>query len=499
MIGKYIYFIAAAIILASCSNDPEPAGVEQLPDGKYPLMITASIDGIASRAAGDKTSWKDDYIGVRIGDAPEIGKYQIRSNGNYYGYNSSVLYWRTSAVAEVTAWYPYNPTEVNLADQSKADFNGVDFMQAKVMATYRNNPLKLPFKHRLAKVKYELINEAGIPEKEWMNVRVEIFGYTKVNSDAEGNLSGSDENWIKPGNEETWIMPQDMTGRELIRVFATVDGQPKTFTYIPDTNANGEILSNKIHTYRITVKRDGAWISTGVENISSDVYYPVSDIKLGDYIYEDGTASDGGLRGSDGGLKYDNVAPLRGKKCVGVVFHIRNDESYTDVCDYNSFAGEPTGYIVSLDEKKSRWSDGIPVGNDQTPKDVINGYKYTEEYGQKYSDRELIAIPWCTTRHTPIPSADDIAFSTWYLPSFLEYKTMRCAPGGDVSLDFIERNIRAAGGTGFSDEYYFTCQLMGNYGNYLHMYNLESGGEVTNKNYIADDSPYRAVCAFKLK
>ena len=69
---RHILLAAAAMTLASCSNDIEPAGGERLPDGKYPLNITATVEGMTSRSGGERTEFQaGDGIGVHIGDATE--------------------------------------------------------------------------------------------------------------------------------------------------------------------------------------------------------------------------------------------------------------------------------------------------------------------------------------------------------------------------------------------------------------------------------------------
>jgi hypothetical protein len=365
---RHILLAAAAMTLASCSNDIEPAGGERLPDGKYPLNITATVEGMTSRAGGERQAFQTgDAIGVRIGEAATAGVYTMTAEGAMEA--ETPLYWQTSAEATVTAWYPAGGTTVSLADQSSADFTPVDFLWAETTASYLDNPLSLTFHHRMAKVKYKLINEAGISAADWPNVAVKIYGCTSVISDADGNLTGSKEDWITPGATETWLYPQDMTGKQLIRVTAKIDGQNKTFAYTPTDEKDGNITPGCIHTYTITVKRDrievqsvtgGKWTDNGEENIGSkDVLatYTADQLKPGDFFYRtpDGSwaTSDGGLRTvyTDGTVRMEDVdVDTKIGTCIGIVFHSGHNEKDDKGC----YSGVPFkdgtfhGYVMAL-------------------------------------------------------------------------------------------------------------------------------------------------------
>lgn len=276
---KHIFYVAvAAATLAACSNDIDPAGEGRLPDGKYPLELTASMQGMTTRAGGEKTTWEEnDVIGVRIGDESVTGKYIIKDTEGTIVEAETPLYWNSPDYTVVTAWYPYEPTTVNISDQSSEDFTPVDFLLATESASIRNS-VNLRFTHRMARMWYRLENEAGMSDSDWQNVKVKFYGYTSVASDAEGKLTGSAEGWITPGNDGTWYLPQNMTGKELIRVTATIDGQSKTFVYSPDNTHDGDIVPGMFYSYTITVKRDrievqavsGAeWTDGGSQNVES--------------------------------------------------------------------------------------------------------------------------------------------------------------------------------------------------------------------------------------
>lgn len=96
---------------------------------------------------------------------------------------------------------------------------------------------------------------------------------------------------------------------------------------------------------------EGGWADATTE-------YTAADLKMGDYLYSDGTTSDGGLRKlyPDGTIETapEEVAPEAGKTVIGIVFHAGRHA--TDASDYTkpltaggpTLAGEVRGYAVAL-------------------------------------------------------------------------------------------------------------------------------------------------------
>ena len=116
---------------------------------------------------------------------------------------------------------------------------------------------------------------------------------------------------------------------------------------------------------------------------------------MGDYLYSDGTTSDGGLRKlyPDGTVETapEAVAPEAGKTVIGIVFYAGRHA--TDSSDYTmpltaggpTLAGEVRGYAVALTHANNDYSDlanwvkgpndeyGFSVGT-STDEDDWNGY-----------------------------------------------------------------------------------------------------------------------------
>lgn len=506
------FLLPAAMLMSSCGAENLEEKGTPLPDGEYPLQLTASVDGMTSRTAG-KDAWTDgDIIGVRIGDS-EPGKYKLDADGGVKEFVTP-LYWQNTAPATVTAWYPYDSqNNVDISDQT-AGFADFDFLYASADNQSYSSPTVLKFKHRMAKVKYTLVKGDGITDEELAEVKVQLAGCIQA-SFSEGALSGAGDGWITPTSDnEALLVPKDMTGKKFINV--EVNGTD--FYYTPEEQDAGLLAAGMVNTYTITVNAKsidvkavtgGEWTDSGNSKdlVREDFYvaYQPTDVKPGDYFYSDGTWSDGGLRkiNLDGNYEFEDIGPLSGKTCMGIVFYIRNADSPTDVCYYETFEGDPTGYIVSIDQNESKWSEEVLNGGDFRSEVGINGYSSTMKYAQKFSDKGLVAIPWCTEQHTAISESDNAVFSAWYMPSQEEYKLMRGVSinNSNPILEILQHNLGKFIDAQFENDFYFSCELMGYGGNYLHMYNLITGSEDAGdfKNGYDATFPYKAVCAFKLK
>lgn len=322
--------VAAAVLLcaglASCSQDDLPGNQQGglLPDGEYPLMLTASVDEMKTRAAG-KNAWTDgDAIGVRIGADGAAGHYKLNADGTVKEAVTPV-YWQNAAPADVKAWYPYTPQEdVDISDQSKG-FAAFDYLAAVAENRTFQNAVELKFKHRMAKVSYTLKGE-GITSDELTSATVQIAGYTSATF-AEGELTGKNQGWITPtSDKDALLVPQDMTGKRFIKV--SIKGND--FYYTPASMTSGGLLeAGKHYHYTITVmpygikvtKATGEWADGGSVAVLS-YKIDLSTAKVGDLI----TAS-GKLIDVD---DLDKLTYAYKKQVVGVVFWTPAETDYTE-------------------------------------------------------------------------------------------------------------------------------------------------------------------------
>ena len=344
--GIYTFLQAALLLLfASCSQE-ETGGVTPLPDGKYPLQLTAKVAQPQTRAGG-KDSWTGgEEIGVMLEGMLDPKKYVMDASGKTQPADAeNTIYWQSTAEASVQAWYPYRTdSPVNISDQSGgyADF---DLLYATARGRY-DQAINLRFNHRMAKVEVTLAAGDDITEEELDGATVKIYGVWEVKFiDGSVNPKESTYGEIKPYHDgatkkfEAVMAPQNTTGKVLIEI--GIGG--KTFTYTPDTDAVGKLEAGKRYAYTITVKAggidvqavsSGTWsISNENVNVSSKEVkqsFTSDELKIGDYFYSDGTWSDGGLRRiySDGSMEIATPKPApmlntesgASRTVIGIVF-----------------------------------------------------------------------------------------------------------------------------------------------------------------------------------
>ena len=407
--------LAAALLLgaglASCSQDDfadKPQG-GPLPDGEYPLTLTAQVDGMATRTSG-KDAWADgDEIGVRIGADGATGHYKLNANGSVKEIITPV-YWQNTASATVTAWYPYGEqTNVDISDQSKG-FADFDFLTATAEEQNYQSTVSLSFKHQMAKVSYTLQGE-GVTDEELQTAVVTLLGDATATS-MDGVLEQADQTdgeitSCYNGDTRTGaalLVPQDMTNKPFIKV--SINGN--TFTYTPATAATGILTAGKVNTYTITVKADGIevttatggeWNDSGNENVGIKEVIAIYDgretePKIGDYYYSDGSWSDGGLRKlyADGTMEWAETkpGPEIGKTVIAIVFHAGHHAN--DASDYSSTGiGQQKcqGYAVALQDATNgccKWGVYVidlgccPTQDNRSKPDIDwSGYAWTQK------------------------------------------------------------------------------------------------------------------------
>lgn len=428
MTTKHILYIAAAgMLLTACSSDEPDDG--RLPDGKYPLSLTASIGSPQTRAGGMDNWQGGEEIAVSIGNY--TGKYTIQANGKVFD-SGSPYYWQNTDKATVRAWYPYTEDERNydISEQTQgyADF---DFLYAETEGSYAA-PVQLVFSHLMSKVSYTLVKGDGITDTEFASASVTLLGDKSVTISG-GKITSvavSQTDEIKPCHDASdnvgsaVMTPQDMTGKPLIKV--NISGND--FIYTPDTEAAGKLRGGYQHSYTITLKTNGIevtaatggeWTESGNEDVASKEVkqaYSSTDLKLGDYYYSDGTWSDGGLRKlySDGTMKWAETSPQpeSNKTCIGIVFYAGQHE--TDTGDYTATGigqSQCHGYVVALTDVHNDSGDRLcweygpsevynkEVGTSASPYDW-NGYsnslkfhEFVEDPNNKYAGWEMKHFP----------------------------------------------------------------------------------------------------------
>ena len=369
-------------VLASCSSEDESS--TPLPDGKYPLQLTAEVARPQTRAGG-KDAWTGgEEIRVSLEGVFGNKTYVLDASGNASPKDAdNTFYWKNTDEARVSAWTPDIEAETDISDQS-GGYAAFDVLYASAIGRY-DQAINLRFIHRMAKIEVILKAGEGITEEELEGATVTIFGDPLTHSTA-GLVSPGDQSdgEIKPYYDaatkkyEALVPPQNMTGKPLVRISIGSNA----FTYTPDTDAAGNFgyFGGKRYAYTITVKANGidvqsvtsgTWVANGEENVTSKKVkqsFTADELKIGDYFYSDGTWSDGGLRKlyADGSMVIaaEKPVPVSGKTVVGIVF--QTDKSRIGAKEKEKLGGEDKahGLVMALKNATTdqRWG---PFGQDE--------------------------------------------------------------------------------------------------------------------------------------
>ena len=163
--GRLSVLILAGGLLVACDKE-ETGGVTPLPDGKYPLQLTAKVAQPQTRAGG-KDSWTGgEEIGVMLEGMLDPKKYVMDASGKAEPADAeNTIYWQDPTKTRVTAWTP-NVSNVDISNQRDgyADF---DLLYATARGRY-DQEINLRFNHRMAKVEFTLMAGEGITEEKRM-------------------------------------------------------------------------------------------------------------------------------------------------------------------------------------------------------------------------------------------------------------------------------------------------------------------------------------------
>lgn len=218
---------------------------------------------------GESSVWEwngTEQIGVQLGD--ETAVYTLNADKTLTP--DKQLYWKSTAQATVTAWYPSTDGTISLADQSEA----LAYVLAGSGTGDYQNKVNLTFTHKLAKVRV-LLDGTQLDNV----AEVEVFGSTSCTNN-KGEVAGSnEEDWIKmkhttyADGTECWeanVVPGDINKASFIRlngyaVVPNLDG-------IPDKLSPGEM-----YTIDLTVGNAITDITAdNCQDIKGDGYFRVS-------------------------------------------------------------------------------------------------------------------------------------------------------------------------------------------------------------------------------
>lgn len=456
--NRYYWTILASLSLvaASCGKT-EPESATALPEGKYPLKLTAEMTQPLTRSGG-KDAWAGgEEIGVSMDGLLSPRKFVIEPGGSAKPIDAAnAIWWKNADEARVTAWYPdiVNPA-LDISDQSGgyADF---DLVWATAVGRY-DRDIVLQFTHRMAKIEFSLAAGDGITEEELASASVKVLGddeaYFSIGMIGAADKSDGE---IAPYYDsstkkfEAVVVPQDMTGKPLIRI--GLGG--KTFAYTPETQSKGKLDAGTCHSYAITVKANGLevetpwgydWSDGGEENVTPKQVqlFKADELKIGDYFYSDGTWSDGGLRKryEDGSMVTADPkpAPEEGKTVVGIVF--QTDPSRIGAKEKEKLgAGNVHGLVMSVKNAatKQGWGpnedEGLKKCNTKADNyNDIGGYGNCEHIRANrgnFDNYPAFKAADDYNKTCPVPATT----TGWYLPSSGQWWDILQNLGGCLDL-----------------------------------------------------------------
>jgi len=464
-------------LLVSCGKDDTVGNTTSLPEGMYPLKLTAEVAQQPQTRAGGKETWTGgEEIGVTvegyIGGMPKT--YVMDASGNAVPKDdANAIYWKNTAEARITAWTPpyiNGSPDVDISDQS-GGYAAFDVLYANAVGRY-GQTINLRFNHRMAKMEITLAAGEGVTEEEVEGATVTLLGDSEAYFSC-GMVGAADQSdgEIKPYHDaatkkyEAVVVPQDMTGKPLIRIAVGSD----VFTYTPDTDAAGNLKSGKRYAYTITVKANGinvqsvgsgTWVANGEENVTSKEVkrrFTADELKIGDYFYSDGTWSDGGLRRlyTDGSvvIAAEKPAPLNGKTVVGIVF--QTDKSRIGSKEKDKLGGEDKAHGLVMSVKNAamsqKWGPNSQDEGLTECKTKADNYNDISGYGNCEHIRtcrgnfdDYLAFKAADGYNTTCPVS--ATTTGWYLPSSGQWWDIMQNLGGCPALAKLDEQTSSQSG-----------------------------------------------------
>ena len=464
-------------LLVSCGKDDTVGNTTSLPEGMYPLKLTAEVAQQPQTRAGGKETWTGgEEIGVTvegyIGGMPKT--YVMDASGNAVPKDAAnTIYGKNTDEARITAWTPpyiNGSPDVDISDQS-GGYAAFDILYASAVGRY-GQTINLRFNHRMAKMEITLAAGEGVTEEEVEGATVTLLGDSEAYFSC-GMVGAADQSdgEIKPYHDaatkkyEAVVVPQYMTGKPLIRIAVGSD----VFTYTPDTDAAGNLKSGKRYAYTITVKANGinvqsvgsgTWVANGEENVTSKEVkrrFTADELKIGDYFYSDGTWSDGGLRRlyTDGSvvIAAEKPAPLNGKTVVGIVF--QTDKSRIGSKEKDKLGGEDKAHGLVMSVKNAamsqKWGPNSQDEGLTECKTKADNYNDISGYGNCEHIRtcrgnfdDYLAFKAADGYNTTCPVS--ATTTGWYLPSSGQWWDIMQNLGGCPALAKLDEQTSSQSG-----------------------------------------------------
>ena len=283
---KYLAFAAAALMLASCSNDEDFVPQDNLKDAS--ITVTAGVEGMLTRAGHDADNLPAKFY-LTVTQTEEVSPYNYtnvemtKGNGNNYTPSDNILWKDATRTPFVSAYTTADATFTVLTDQSTAEnviasdlLGAVSTTEGDI--TISGDNISVRFRHLLCKldVTYSWGTEFGDVAKSIKSVEYQGFGtditldratatitsgtYTDVISAFVGKTTVDE---VEKDMSEAIFAPQ--TGSPKLVITALIDNVERIFSLNVTAPTGGFVSGNR---YTMNVAIGGTAIQTGEIKIS---------------------------------------------------------------------------------------------------------------------------------------------------------------------------------------------------------------------------------------
>lgn len=252
-VSRWMAMTAAALTLGACSQSEE--AVEMLPEGKYPIELTATGLEPAvtpmTRATVDGNWDGVETVAVEVDGVVKEYSVDVSGSANKKeavlkaGEGVDPFYWKSTADIKVSAWWPYSATKPDAValvteQNTKEAYQESDALEA-VEQTVKYAAPTLAFKHRTAKMCVNVVNGSG-DAMAVDGVEVSLgSNVVKPYKPADGTYL-----CLIPGGTAT-------DANKLSVKITTIDGA----TYVYTHTSAYTFEANKQYTFTLTVNREG--------------------------------------------------------------------------------------------------------------------------------------------------------------------------------------------------------------------------------------------------
>ena len=273
---KYLAFAAAALILASCSNDEDFVPQDNLKDA--PITVTAGVEGMLTRAGHDADNLPATFY-LTVTQTEEVSQYNYtnvemtKGNGNNYTPSDNIL-WKDATRNPFVSAYTIEGTAFTVqTDQSTAenviasDLLGAikESGETSDDITITGDNIGISFRHLLCKldVAFSWGNElATATTKTVKSVEYQGFG-TDVTLDrnactiTQGETTTYIQAYVATADEgvtylsEAIFAPQVGTAPKIV-ITALIDNVERVFS-LNVTGPTGGFVNGNRYTMNVTI------------------------------------------------------------------------------------------------------------------------------------------------------------------------------------------------------------------------------------------------------